>query len=81
MDMDDERLRAFVKEELDRREGEKQARCLHPTGSIPPGGNIDNITCDSCGWIFDSQDDNCLADTPSGPPSAHGLDRWHGAPA
>lgn len=56
MDMDDERLRAFVKEELDRREAEVQSRCMHLEGSIIPGGDLDTVQCNACMKLLGSGD-------------------------
>ena len=73
--MDDERLRAFVKEELDRREAEAQKLCPHIEGKIPPGGNLDNLMCAACGKVLDESD---LDGSGSEPPSTPGMAKYHG---
>jgi hypothetical protein len=72
--MDDERLRAFVREELDRREAEAQKLCLHVEASIPPGCDINTIRCNACGKIIDESD----LDGPGSesPPPAQ-VKNWH----
>ena len=74
--MDDERLRAFVKEEFDRREAEKQKLCPHSEGKIPPGGNLDDLMCAACNKVLDESD----LDAPGSesPPTAY-VKSWHGA--
>jgi len=58
---DDERLRAFVREELDRREAEEQRTCLHPEGMIYPGAKV---KCMVCRKVMDQDD---LDDAYAGP--------------
>ena len=53
--MDDERLRAFVREEFDRRAAEKQRLCMHPEGTILPGKNLE-VRCNLCDKIMDEHD-------------------------
>ena len=72
--MDDERLRAFVREELDRREAEAQKLCLHVEASIPPGCDINTIRCNACGKIIDKSD---LDGTGSGLPSTPHMQRYY----
>lgn len=53
MDFDDERVRLLLKEELDRREKEKQDACNHRrAGTIIKG----EMRCDDCAKFLDDND-------------------------
>ncbi len=64
LDFDDERIRALLREELDRREAEKQHACLHRrSGTILSSGVV---RCDDCQKILDLDDKyNAYAGPPA----------------
>lgn len=74
MEISDGRLRAFVREELDRRDAERHSRCLHLEGTIPPGCDVNTVQCNACGKILTSEDYE--APGPGQPASAF-MERHH----
>ena len=57
-DLDDDRIRALLREELDQREKEKQDLCDHfKSGTIrSTGENSFEVICDSCGKVMGEQE-------------------------
>ena len=57
-DRDDDRIRALFREELDRREKEKQDDCSHfKSGTIrSTGKNSFEVVCDDCGKVMGEQE-------------------------
>ena len=65
LDFDDEQVRQLLREELDRRELEKQKKCNHrASGTI----NIDlTIECNQCGKVLGEEDRDNKNFSPSAP--------------
>lgn len=55
----DERVRRIVREELNRRDQEKQARCRHAVSATQEGGLLGAggyLRCDDCGKIMGDEE-------------------------
>lgn len=67
LDLNDERIRELLNEELDRREKEKQNTCNHRRAGTMLSNH--DVRCDDCGKILDEKDlENAYTDgddTPS----------------
>lgn len=63
--LDDDKIRALLNEELDRRDKEKQDLCTHfKSGTIRiTGENLFEVVCDDCGKVMGEQERrNAFAD-------------------